>query len=319
MSITHRPYQSEDDFWRMRELLRRIFVLNDYRETCWHVARLEYARWHTLMNCANLTLNDVASLWEDGGELVGFVMPDGKRGEAHFNLLPAYRSPELYAEMLQVAEAELTETQEDGSRRLYIWCPAGDALRQALLLGHGYTQDDWPEHQWRRDLSAPVTPVPTPSGYTLRPLGDGLELLERCYASGLGFHNGDIQFAVENRTDPTWYRNIQTAPSYRRDLDLVAVAPSGEIAAFCTIWFDDVTRTAYFEPVATVPAHQRRGLGKALLTDGLLRLQRMGALYAFVGGYSPPANALYHAVFGDDCELDEVWVRHWHENGAIIR
>ena len=84
-----------------------------------------------------------------------------------------------------------------------------------------------------------------------------------------------------------------------------------------------MTRTAYFEPVATVSAHQRRGIAKALLTEGLLRLQRMcspelqGRCYAFVGGYSPGANALYRSVMcaagGGDCELDEVWVKEWRD------
>jgi hypothetical protein len=32
-----------------------------------------------------------------------------------------------------------------------------------------------------------------------------------------------------------WYRDVQRAPLYRRDLDLVAVAPDGELAAFCTL------------------------------------------------------------------------------------
>jgi mycothiol synthase len=146
-------------------------------------------------------------------------------------------------------------------------------------------------------------------------LGDGLELLERCYASGLGFHEGDIRIAVENREDPTWYRNIQTAPSYRRDLDLVAIAPDGEIAAFCTVWFDDVTRSAIFEPVATVPRHQRRGLGKSVMTEGLRRLQRLGATLVFVSGYSPAANALYQSVIGPDHELYESWVRRWQISG----
>ena len=140
---------------------------------------------------------------------------------------------------------------------------------------------------------------------------DGLELLERCYASGLGFHEGDIQIAVDNRADVTWYRNILFAPLYRRDLDLVAVAPDGSIAAFCAIWFDDVTRSAYFEPVATVPAHQRRGLAKALMSEGLQRLQRMGALTAFVSGYSVAANALYQAVMGNDHATSEPWVKEW--------
>lgn len=309
MTITQRPYQTEDDFWRMREFLRRVYLLNGRRERSWHVCRLEYARWHTLINIANLTLADVATLWEDDGELIAFVMPDGHRGEAHLCVDPTRQTLALEEAMLDLAEAELFSELEDGSRRLFVWSPAGYALRQGLLIRRGYTRDDWPEHQWQRDLTAPIPDVPLAPGYTIRALGDGLELLERCYASGLGFHEGDIRIAVDNRDDPTWYRNIQAAPLYRRDLDLVAVAPDGAIAAFCTIWFDDVTRSAYFEPVATVPAHQRRGLGKALLTDGLRRLQRMGALVAGVGGYSDAANALYRSVMGDDHELYEPWVK----------
>jgi len=311
MKPTFRPYQTEDDFWRMRAFLREIFILNDRLERSWHVARLEYARWHVCMNCAQVRLEDVAYLWEADGQLVAFLMPDGGRGEAHLCVHPGLRTRELEEEMLTVAEERLARILPDGSHRLYAWAPGADTLRQDMLAQRGYTKKGDPEHQWRRDLDGPIPEVPTPAGYTIRSLGDGLELLERCYASGLGFHEGDIKIAVENRDDPTWYRNIQTAPLYRRDLDVVAVAPDGAIASFCTIWFDDVTRSAYFEPVATVPAHQRRGLGKAVLTEGLRRLQRMGATRAFVGGYSVAANALYRSVMGPAHELYESWLRAW--------
>lgn len=311
MKPTFRPYQTEDDFWRMREFLRRVFLLNGQRETSWHVARLDYARWHSCLNCAHVRLEEVAYLWEEGGEIVASVMPDGGPGEAHPAVDPRRRTPALEEEMLDVAEERLGKTRADGSRRLFFWAPGEDHPWQELLRRRGYVKDDWPEYQWRRELSAPIPEVPVPMGYTIRPLGDGLELLERCYASGLGFHDGDIQVAVENRDDPSWYRNIQTAPLYRRDLDLVAVAPDGAIAALCTIWFDDVTRSACFEPVATVPAHQRRGLARALLTEGLRRLQRMGATVAFVGGYSAEANALYRSVMGPEHDLSEPWVKVW--------
>lgn len=311
MKVSFRPYQTEDDFWRMREFLRQVFLLNHCLERCWHVARLDYARWHSCLNCANVRLEEVVCLWESDGQLIAFLMPDGGRGEAHFCVHPRLRTPELEAEMLEVAEERLAVTRPDGSRKLYVWAPESDDLRRELVSQHGYRKDDWPEYQWRRDLDAPVPDRPVPSGYTLRSLGDGLELLERCYASGLGFHEGDIKIAVENRADPTWYYNIQTAPLYRRDLDLVAIAPDGAIAAFCTIWFDDVTRSAYFEPVATVPTHQRRGLGKALLTEGLRRLQRMGATRAFVSGHNIEANALYRSVMGSEHDLYEVWVKEW--------
>jgi GNAT superfamily N-acetyltransferase len=306
-----RRYQTEDDFWCMRELLRAAFVLNGGRERSWHVARLEYARWHMCLNVANVRLEDIAHLWENDGRLIAFTMPDGGFGEAYFCVDPSLDTPELQAEMLRVAQEHLAETAPDGARRLCIWVPQQDSRRQELLRKGGYSRGEWLETQWCRDLNAPIPDVPAPPGYVIGPMGDGVELLERCYASGLAFHDGDIQIAVQNREDPTWYRNIQRAPSYRRDLDLVAVASDGAVAAFSTIWFDDVTRSAYFEPVGTVPSHQRRGLGRLILTEGLKRLQRIGATRAFVSGMGPGANALYASVFGPDYELNESWVREW--------
>ena len=292
----------------MREFLRQVFLLNGCREWSWHVARLDYCRWHSFANCNGQRLEDVTFLWETGdGELAAVVLPEDP-GDVHLQVHPRWRAPELEEEMVVLAEARLTVAQPDGRRKLQIWAPSHDVQRQSLLAGRGYVKGDWPEYQHRRCLDQPIPDVPVAPGYTIRSVGDGLELLERCYASGLGFHDGDIKVAVDNRNDPTWYRNIQTAALYRRDLDIVAVAPDGAIAAFCTIWFDDVTRSAYFEPVATVPAHQRRGLGKAVMTEGLRRLQRMGATTAFVGGHSVAANALYTSVMGPDCDLYERWV-----------
>ncbi len=311
MKINYRPYQFEDDFWRMRAFLREVFVLNGYRERAWHVARLEYARWHTCLNCHNVTLNDVAHLWEVDGRLVAIAMPDGGPDEVHMCVHPEFKTRELEEEILSVAEEKLSIPAGEGKRFLGVWAMEDDSLRRDMLKVHGYIREGWVESQHRRDLRLPIPDVQTPSGYTLRALGDGLELLERCYASGLGFHQGDIKIAVENRDDVRWYRNIQTAPLYRRDLDLVAVAPDGSIASFCTIWFDDVTRSAYFEPVATVPAHQRRGLSRALLTEGLRRLQRMGCLWAFVGGFEPGPNALYESVFAPPIGHYQAWHKEW--------
>jgi len=311
MKPIFRPYQTEDDFWRMREFLRQVFLLNGCLERSWHVARLDYARWHSLINCAKLGLEDVAFLWENDDQIVAILMPDGGFGEAHFLVHPVLRTLELEGEMLGVAEEHLTKVKSDGSRKLCIWAPEPDQLRQELLARHGYLKGDQSEYQWRCRLDLPIPDVATHPGYQIRALGDGLELLERCYASGLGFHEGDIHIAVENRNDPTWYRNIQRAPLYRRDLDLVALAPDGSIAGFCTIWFDDVTRSAYFEPVAVVPAHRQRGLGKAIMTAGLRKLQLMGAETGFVCGYAPAANALYQSVMGPDYELYEPWIKNW--------
>lgn len=78
-------------------------------------------------------------------------------------------------------------------------------------------------------------------------------------------------------------------------------------------------RSAYYEPVATVPTHQKRGLGEALMTEGLRRLQRMGASTAFVSGGSLAANAHYRSVMGPDFELYESWLRVWQPHLCIGR
>ncbi len=305
--LTMRRYQTEEDWWRIREFLRLVFLLNGRRELSWHIARWDYWRWHGVMNLGDGQLERDVFLWETADAQFAAVLNREEAGNAFLQIDPRSSSTRLQEEMVVAAEEHLAVARPDGKRELTVWSDSNDAVRQAILTRRGYAKTGVAEHEWRRYLDRPIPDVPLAPGYTVRAMGDGLELLERCYASGLGFHEGDIRVGVQNRQDPTWYRNIQNAPLYRRDLDLVAVAPDGAIASFATLWFDDVTRTAVYEPVATVPAYQRRGLAKAVLTEGLHRLARMGALVAFVGGYGQRANALYGSVMGPDFDLLEAW------------
>ena len=87
------------------------------------------------------------------------------------------------------------------------------------------------------------------------------------------------------------------------------MAPDGAVAAFCTVWFDDVSRSGVFEPVGTDPAHQRRGLGKAVMAEGLRRLQRLGATLATVGSYGEPAHTLYASMGFREFDLQWPWVK----------
>jgi predicted N-acetyltransferase YhbS len=132
------------------------------------------------------------------------------------------------------------------------------------------------------------------------------ELLRRAMVAN-GLRERSWHVARENRDNPAWYHHIQAAPLYRRDLDIVAVAGDGSVAAFRTAWFDDVSRTAYLEPVATVARHRRRGLARAVILEALHRLQAMGCLVALVGGYGAEANALYGSVMGPDHDVSRPW------------
>jgi GNAT superfamily N-acetyltransferase len=153
-------------------------------------------------------------------------------------------------------------------------------------------------------MSEAIPAVRIPRGYSVRPLGGDDELPARSWVSWRAFHPDDPD---ENYEGHDWYLNLRRCPLYRRDLDIVAVAPGGEFASFCTVWFDDVTRTGAFEPVGTAPEYQRKGLGRAVIAEGLKRLKYLGATLAFVGGFTPAANALYASMGFDDYDLCEPW------------
>lgn len=303
-----RPYQTEDDYWRIRAFLRDVLLLNDRHEYSWSLLRWDYWLWHVNLNIFHLKLEDVIHIWEADGQMVAMLNPDGD-GEAFFQLHPAYHSEDLLCEMMDVAETKLPKCKENGTQELITWVNEKDILFKAILARRGYVRSKFlAEHMRRRPFTKPMSdPVPQ-SGYRIRALGDEAELPARSWLSWKVFHPDEPD---ENYKGWTWYKNVQRVPLYRRDLDIVAEASDGELAAFCTVWFDDITRTAVFEPVGTHPNHQKRGLGKAVMSEGLRRAQELGATLASVSSYTTGAHALYDSMGFTEFDLLEPWIKEW--------
>lgn len=303
-----RNYQTEEDYWCIREFLREVFILNNRHNFAWDVLRWDYWRWHVNENIFQLRLENVITLWEIDGQIAAMLNPDHD-DEAFFQIHPRFRSQISVADMLDVAEQGLPRLREDGKKELIVWVNAEDSSTKDLVTKRGYARSRFPaEHMRWRDLSRPVTDSQSPAGYTARALGDESELPARSWLSWKAFHPDEPNDKYEGWE---WYKNVQRVPLYRRDLDIVAVASDGELAAFCTVWFDDVTRTAVFEPVGTHPDHQKRGLGKAVMSEGLRRARNLGATLATVSSYSTGAHALYHSMGFTKFDLLEPWIREW--------
>jgi len=306
MKLNMSKYRDEVDYQRVRDFLRQVFVINGRREFSWHVCRFDYWRWHGIENQRFFQIGEAVYIWETkADQIVAVLNPEG-RGEAFLQVNPDLRTPELEIEMIDLAEERFSVAGEDGCRKLRVWVDQRDDLRRDILERRGYVKGELPEYQRRRSLDAPIPDAPPPQGYSVRALGDEAELPARSWASWRAFHPNEPKDRYEGWE---WYRNIQRAPLYRREMDMVAIAPTGEISSFSTVWLDDVTQSACFEPVGTVPEHQRRGLGKAVMCEGLRRLKRLGATIAFVGSYSPEAHALYSSVGFTEFDLSEPWSR----------
>jgi mycothiol synthase len=63
------------------------------------------------------------------------------------------------------------------------------------------------------------------------------------------------------------------------------VAPDGRFAAFTLVWYDAAMRMGLFEPVGCDPEFQRRGLARAVMTEGMRRLHALGAARAHVNAW----------------------------------
>jgi ribosomal protein S18 acetylase RimI-like enzyme len=245
-------------------------------------------------------------IWETTeGQIVAVLNPEGP-GYAYLQVDLRYRTPEVEDQMLLLAEEKLAVTRSNSRPSLNVFAEQHDAIRQDILKRRGYTLSDFWEHHHRCPISAPVPEVLSPDGYEVRALGDVEEFPARSFLSWKAFHPEE---PVDRYDGWEWYRNIQRAPLYRRDLDLIAISPDGEFASFCTIWFDDVTRCGAFEPVGTAPEHQRRGLGKAVIYEGLRRLKDLDAEMAFVGSGSDQASACYTSIGFTKQDKSEMWVK----------
>jgi ribosomal protein S18 acetylase RimI-like enzyme len=167
----------------------------------------------------------------------------------------------------------------------------GNETQKAVLAQRGYTQGKLSTLFRQRLLSAPSPPPVLPSGYLIhevRTLSADL-LAERTAVENQVFGSKvTLEFLLA----------LQQAPLYRPNLDLLITAPSGHIAAFCTTWLDTYHRVGYVEPIGTVPAYRRLGLGKALLVESFRRLQDLGAEVAYLGhsAGNQAGNQLYDSV-----------------------
>jgi mycothiol synthase len=293
MNIIARAYRDPADLAAMRQLLVLGSQAN-IAASYMHPGALDWAVYYPpdeAENRCNLLL------WEsENGELAAWAIYN--RHEGTFDLFVAhglYDTAEHATIMGEyVAWAEARAHKANLKQLAPFWVLDHDRAMDRLLQANGFARlpcDPAPP-LFERSL-AELPAVRLPDGYTVQ----GVQNLE----------DGQQRAAVSHgafRPNADWerywaeYAGFIGSAVYNGERDLFVRAPDGRGASACTIWFDHANKVGLFEPVATHPAFQGKGLGKAVMSEGMRRMQAAGMQRAVLG-FDPnnqAARALYTSL-----------------------
>lgn len=233
-------------------------------------------------------------LFEDDG-LLGFAIleePDG----VVMQIRPDFRgSGEIEDGMLSWASDRLGAGIKASSVET-------DAAMGAFLESRGFSRSPNPSFEMLLHSLKDVPRAGTPDERSLRPVGGEDEWERRVNLHREVWNSSRVTLAA--------YERLRETPGYDPNLDLVALEPGGAFAAYCICWFDPRSRVGLFEPVGTHPAHQRKGLGRAVVAEGLRRLRNLGATSALVMCVhgNEAAFRLYESAGFEVVEREYEWV-----------
>jgi ribosomal protein S18 acetylase RimI-like enzyme len=117
-------------------------------------------------------------------------------------------------------------------------------------------------------------------------VAEGFALVDRT-------QQGQSPHPMVKRNDSTVEARLHQCSLYDPSLDLAILAPDGDVAGYALFWYDPVTKVGLVEPMRVEDTYYRRGLARAMLTEGLERLARRGARRMKVGYNTDIARALY--------------------------
>jgi ribosomal protein S18 acetylase RimI-like enzyme len=211
--------------------------------------------------------------------------------------------PSMLDEALDWLEVEF---REQGRGSITVVVVEGDQPRTEALVRRGYTSGDGGNTRLWQLLKTQQSGASLPAGYSLGHVSTTCDMERRAFVE-------TDAFPVDGRTvtSEAWRLLTERLPTYRPELDLVAVAPDGTGASACTCWYDEATRCGEFEAVGTAQAYRRRGLGRAVITEGLRRLRDVGATTAvvFTQDTNDAAIALYQSCGFEIVGEDTAWTK----------
>ena len=179
--------------------------------------------------------------------------------------------------MIRYAEGTFTGTDDSGNKYLNVFLRESDKL-QETLEAKGYSRGA-EGRMLSFGLFETIPDIKVPVGFQLKSLKEEYsfeklnELLWKAfnYEGDPPSFNDDVYLPIKH----AWL-------DYRRDICIVAVAPDKNYASFCGMWFDEETKSAFIEPLATAQSHRNIGLARACIYKSMEICKDIGAKIVYV-------------------------------------
>lgn len=243
-------------------------------------------------------------VWEDrAGRVVGFGLLWEPYDGVYLLVGPEHDTeraaePALCRDIVTRLEARGIELARERGKEVTLRARVGEdaAGLMALLEGRGYSREERHTLRYRRSLATPFPEPAPPAGFTLRHVR-GEEEVEAYVA----LHRE--AFGTDHMTADARLARMRS-PGYVAELDLVAAAPDGTLAALVVgeILVEESDAAGYVigstDPLGTRPAYRRMGLARALLLEAFRRLREHGAEVTTVGtgSWNEPTQRLLESV-----------------------
>jgi predicted N-acetyltransferase YhbS len=317
MTTAMRGYRPKAGFDRVRLFLTDTY-LSFAAPVNWGIERWNYARYFVAPMLGSYGTDDgspegaleairlwesLVGIWEANGEIVGAAMiehPD----ESHpgYGEIFVQRHPErcdLLDEMMAYGERHFAHPAT-GRTHIFVYEDDHDLIDVVERRGYVRNDDRSASH-----LEYTIGELPErdlPEGFRIVTMAEQCDVDLRRELFGRSFNHEDSKEWPSRFA----YEELMRAPDYKKDHDLVVLAPDGTYAACCLFWYDAVNRVGHIEPLGTRPEYRKLGLARELMMDAFRRLKHAGArVVPMTGGFDP----FYEAIGFRKLRTSHAWER----------
>ena len=298
MAIRTKQFQILTDIELVWKLMTDVY---NHEETNGPAAPFfEYAIISSWLDRDYLRLN---RFWLDGDLPVAFVFYEAPVTSTFFVLRPGYEF--LAGEM--IAYAETAYPKFDEPRELNLLSGQAALIAEAKRRGYAVAYE---EADRIFDFRKGKLDYPLPDGYHFvnaresDPLKSAKCLWDAFNSEELGpFTDWETPKKAGGLSPHELYQNVLCAsaapsPHATYDYTVIIADTNEEYVCFSGMWWVPENRLAYMEPLATVPAHQHRGLAAAALSRHDSVMRALGAEVMTGGG-----NDFYRKIGYQDVHL----------------